>query len=201
MRVAIFGAGGHAKVVFEILEALGHLVVGFVDVAGGAATLLGAPVVRDPAALSFEGAIVAIGDNRIRKRVFEEVRAAGYALVNAVHPSAILSPRSTLGAGVVVVAGAIVNVDAVVGDNVILNTGCTVDHDGRIESHSHIAPGTHLGGDVQVGEGAFVGLGGRVLPGVRIGAWATCGAGAVVLRDVPARVTVVGVPARVLGDR
>ncbi|WP_262422983.1 acyltransferase [Brevundimonas denitrificans] len=42
----------------------------------------------------------------------------------------------------------------------------------------------------------LIGLGARVLPGVRIGAWAVVGAGAVVMKDVADGQTVAGVPAR-----
>jgi acetyltransferase-like isoleucine patch superfamily enzyme len=48
--------------------------------------------------------------------------------------------------------------------------------------------------------GARVGGAAILLPGVEIGEDAFVGAGAIVLRDVPARTVVVGQPARVLRD-
>jgi carbonic anhydrase/acetyltransferase-like protein (isoleucine patch superfamily) len=47
-------------------------------------------------------------------------------------------------------------------------------------------------------EGIFLGIGSSVIPGRRIGAWTTVGAGAAVIHDLPAQVTAVGVPAHVL---
>lgn len=54
---------------------------------------------------------------------------------------------------------------------------------------------------VRIDDGADVGMGAMVLPGITVGANAIVGAGAVVTRDVPARATAAGVPARVIGWR
>jgi serine O-acetyltransferase len=56
------------------------------------------------------------------------------------------------------------------------------------------APGAPiLGGHIEVGAGA------KILGGVKIGDHAVIGANAVVVRDVPPRATVVGIPAKVIG--
>jgi acetyltransferase-like isoleucine patch superfamily enzyme len=77
-----------------------------------------------------------------------------------------------------------------------VNTGATVDHDCTLESFCHLAPGVHLCGGVCVGEGALLAVGSSAVPNVRIGAWATIGAGAVVVEDLPNEVVAVGLPAK-----
>lgn len=194
MRVAIYGAGGHAKVVWDILVAAGHQPIGFVDNHPTRDTLLDLPVVTDPAALAYDGLVIAIGNNQVRKTIFESL--AGETFVNAIHPTATLSRYVKLGRGVMVAAGVVVNIDTTIGDNTILNTGATIDHDTTLGPHAHVAPGCHLAGNVTVGEGAFLGIGTCAIPGIEVGAWATCGAGSVLIRPVPPGAKVLGVPAR-----
>lgn len=207
MQIVIIGAGGHGKVVLDILRAAGqHDPVGFVDSspnrAGG--TIGGLPIFGPANALlklrqqGIRGAIVAIGDCRARLQYAALLRAQGFELVNAIHPTASVSPTATLGRNVVVAAQAAVCTDARIEDSVILNTACVVDHECEIGPGAHVCPGAHLAGRVRVGAGAWIGIGANVIQCLSIGEHATVGAGAVVIRDVPEHSTVVGVPARVI---
>ncbi len=208
MDVIILGAGGHGKVVFDILRrANTHRAIGFLD---ADTSLLGVRVSGLPVlgsvnllprlrAQKVKGAIVAIGDNRARRSYARLVEEAGLQLISAIHPNASVSPTATIGRNVVIAAGAVVCPDARIADSVILNTACVVDHECEIGDAVHICPAAALAGRVHVEPGAFVGLGARVIQCVRIGENAVVGAGAVVLRDVPADTTVVGVPAKAIG--
>jgi sugar O-acyltransferase (sialic acid O-acetyltransferase NeuD family) len=202
MKILIVGGGGHARVVADILLAMDSMEpVGFVtgDVPAGSPGPLGLKVLGgddDVPRIPHDGLVVAVGENGIRRRLFERFAAQGETLVNAVHPSAILAPDVVLGRGCVVCPGAIVNTGTVIGDNVILNSGCVVEHECAIADHVHVGPGAKLAGAVRVGEAAFIGLGAAVVPGVAVGRASVVGAGSVVLRDVEPEVTVVGVPAR-----
>lgn len=204
-RIIILGAGGHGLVVADILlrtrDADGTVIpLGYLDEDESllGKSLLGLPVLGKPAELDtmpHDAVIIAIGNNRIRARIFGEVKERGERLAIAQHPSAVIAPDVQIGPGTMICAGAIVNPGAVVGVNTILNTGCTVDHHNEIGDHVHIAPGVHLGGRVIVGEGALVGIGATVMPGRTIGPWATVGAGACVTSDIPPGLIALGVPA------
>jgi sugar O-acyltransferase (sialic acid O-acetyltransferase NeuD family) len=206
LRILILGAGGHGRVVLDILLAeRKYAVAGFLDnqrelhgrrvdglvVLGGIDEL--AEIAREQ---GVHGVIVAIGDNGTRRGLARQAEQAGLELVNAIHPSAAMARSAMIGRNVVVAAGVVVCAHCQIGDSVILNTGCIIDHQTMIGEGAHVCPGVRIAGRVTVEPGAFLGIGATVIPKVVIGCEAVVGAGAVVIDNVPPMATVVGVPAR-----
>lgn len=205
--VVIIGGGGHAKVIIESLRAAGETVAAIVDADPTPREVLGVPVVGDDLILpklkeqGLSRLFVAIGDNRLREKLGGKARELGFALVNAIHPSAVISPSAKLGEGVAVMAGAVINAGARIEDLAIVNTGAVVDHDCRLGAACHLGPASALAGGVSIGPRTFLGVGARAIPGVTIGADTIVGAGGVVVRDLPDAVLAMGVPAKIKGDR
>lgn len=203
-RLAILGASGHGKVVADTAECCGWKTIEFFDDAWPALIRNGVwEVVGDTAALlavlhDYDGVVVAIGNNRVRHTKLDQLQAMGAMLVTLQHPDSTLSRYATLGDGSVMFAGAVVNADVQVGRGAILNTGCSVDHDCFLGACVHVSPGARLAGGVSVQDLSWVGIGASVRQFVSIGSQVMIGAGAVVVNDVPDRVTVAGVPARIL---
>lgn len=201
--VLIVGAGGHGKVVADILLLSGVNLLGFLDDDPQAtgSERLGLPVlgrIDEYACHAPDGLVLGIGSNRVRQAIVQRLgQEASHLWLNAIHPRAIVAESAILGKGVVIAAQAVVNPDTILGDHVIINTSSSVDHDCRINDFAHIAPGSHLAGGVIVEEGASLGIGTSVIPGVRIGQWAIVGAGSLVLHDVPSSATAYGVPAKI----
>ncbi len=200
--VSVLGAGGHGRVVASALRASGHHVGGFYDddprlwgrLVDGVA-VLGPIIGVDRSAAP--RAVIAIGDNATRQRIEASL---DLEWVTVQHPASWVAPEATVGSGTVLCAGAIVQPGAAVAGHVILNTNTVVDHDARVDDYAHISA-AHLGAGSVAERGVLLGLGSVVLPDVRIGAWATVGAGAVVVSDVHSGDTVVGIPARPIQNR
>ena len=204
------GAGGHARVVLEILELSGgYEVRGLLDTDRDLIghTVHHIPVVANDSMIEtlaadgvrhFFVGVGSVGDCGPRKRLYERAVAAGLQPVDAIHPRAVISPTARIGRGATIMAEAVVNSYAILSENVIVNTAAVVEHDCVIHRHVHIASRAVLASGVRVGEAAHIGAGAVIRQGITIGEGAVVGAGAVVVKDVPPRVTVVGVPAREL---
>lgn len=209
MQVIGLGAGGHAKVVIEILRLIeGYELLGLLDPKQElwGTDVLGVPVLGDDDLLpelydqgvryAFIG-LGTVGDTQPRRRLYEKACRQGFQIVQAIHSQAVIAPSVEIGHGPTIMAGAVINTAATLGDNVIVNTGAIVEHDCVIGSHVHIATGARLASTVHASEGAHIGLGASIRQCIHIGRNAIVGAGAVVVDDVPDSVVVMGAPARI----
>lgn len=206
-ELVIVGTGGMGREAAAWVADCGRRddLLGFLDddPALRGTEVAGLPVLGGTAWLEAQSGVevvVAIGTPSARSNVADRLEAAGVPLATIVHPSAILGPRVAIEAGAIVCPGAMLSCDVSLGRAAIVNYGAMVGHDGVLGDACFIAPGVHIAGNVTVGGRAEVGIGASVLQGVTIGRSAVVGAGAVVLRDVPDGVTVVGVPARPIGE-
>lgn len=193
----LYGAGGHAKVIIDILNAMNIEVSGVIDDSPAVREFMGIDVLKGWRK-GCTPVIISIGNNGVRRQIAERLTAAGVDFGLAVHPSAIVSPHAVVGEGSVVMQGSILQSCCKVGRHCIVNTGASIDHDCAIGDYAHIAPHATLCGNVNVGEGTWIGAGSVVIPGVRIGRWSVVGAGSVVCRDIPDGVVAYGSPCRVV---
>ena len=202
-KVLIIGAGGHAKVVVDILlEQKKYEVVGFVD-RDSEKEYRGIKVIGQDEELSLfykngiRKVFVALGSNKIRKKLQIECKNIGFDIINIISSRATISPTVKLGNGIVIMDGAIVHADAVVKDGCIINTNASVDHDCCIDEYTHIAPGTAISGYTAVGRECFIGTGCSIIDGITIGDHVTVGAGGVVVKDIIDSGIAVGIPAKI----
>ncbi len=201
----LIGYSGHAFVAYDILEASGKKVSGYCDVEEKPYNpfqlpFLGSETTPAASSLLMEADFfIAVGDNRIRKKVYELFAFKQRFPVNAIHPSAVISKHARIDDhAVMIAAGACINPLAEINTGAICNTGSVIEHECKVGAFAHIGPGTVLCGNVTVGEGSFIGAGAVVKQGVHIGKNVMVGAGAVIIKDIADGETVVGNPARML---
>lgn len=206
--VVLIGAGPHAAVVAEAVQALGRYeLVGLTDPDATLGPVLGLPLLGGDDVLvalrerDVNAAVISVGDNALRQQLAAKARALGFALPPIIHPQAFIAPSARIEDGAIIMARAVVGTKTVVRELAIVNTGAIVDHDGIVGTAAHIAPGCAIAGSVTIGERALVGVGSAVRPGVTIGRDAVVAAGSAVVDPVPDGARVGGVPARALDGR
>lgn len=203
-KLLILGASLFAEDVADFVVAHDlHDVAGFVegiDRDRCEETVSGLPVhwIDDVATFAeSHRAVCAVGSPK-RERFIAQAAALGLRFTTVVHPTAVLPQSATLGEGSIVGAGVIVAAKTTIGAHVILNRGSLVGHHTQIGDYVTISPGANIAGRIKIGHNSYIGMGAIVLDGLTIGNGVIVGAGAVVTKDVPDRVQVVGIPARVV---
>jgi sugar O-acyltransferase (sialic acid O-acetyltransferase NeuD family) len=206
-EIFIYGAGGQARVVIDLIEKSGeYRIVGLVDDhAVPGAEVLGYSVLGGEQKLGellksgVSLAVVAIGDNLIRRAKAEQLARLGFISSLFVHPFSSVGRESSIGAGSVVFHGAVIDPCVQIGAGVIVNFNAGIGHNSFIGDFAHLSVGVNCGAHVVVGENAFVCMGATIISNVKIGKNALIGAGSVVTKDVPDNTKVLGFPARKLG--
>jgi sugar O-acyltransferase (sialic acid O-acetyltransferase NeuD family) len=195
-QIYLYGAGGHAKVIIDILECCGEMVTGIFD-DDPDKTIWNFPNLKFPGPFKFSSdkLILSIGNNLTRKKIAMQIEAEYYT---AIHPTAVVSSYASIAEGSVVMGNALINADTIIGKHNIINSHASIDHDCVLENFVHISPNATLCGNVFVGEGAHIGTGAIIIPGKKIGANTIIGAGTVIITDIPDNVTAVGNPARII---
>jgi sugar O-acyltransferase (sialic acid O-acetyltransferase NeuD family) len=120
---------------------------------------------------SFNGLVVAIGNNHIRKELLNKFLDLNYPVVSLIHPRAYVSERATIGRGSLIMAGAVVGAHASLGIGCILNPNSVCDHDCNMANFSHLGVGCVMAGTTSMEEGAWLRAGVGISYGTVVPAW------------------------------
>ena len=178
--INIYGKGDHAKVVSSSIRLQKFKFYDDAD--------------YDPSSRGLW--VIGIGNNKIRKRIAEEVLKSKQ-FISTLSANAICHSSSIIGEGTQVMAGVVIQMGTVVGSHSVINTAASIDHDCTLGKYSFIGPNATLCGGVTIGECSFIGAGAVILPYVKIGKNCMIGAGSVVTKNMPDNVTAYGNPAKI----
>ena len=197
-ELIVIGYSGHSYGCIEVAIMQGFLIVGYHDIL---------EKVSNPYHLNYLGhedtidsnnnPFIAIGDNSIRRKIYEKLRSNNIFLNTIlIHSNTTISKSSLIEEQTFISAGVIINPQVKIGIGCIINTGAIIEHDCSIGKFSHIAPGAVLAGNVSIGSECFIGANAVIKQRVKVGDNVIIGAGAVVLKDVNSNTTFVGNPAK-----
>lgn len=210
-KIIIIGAGGHSKVVADIiLNQEKYEIVGLIDNTVGVKNgFFNLKVLGSQSELhhliqknQIYGGVVAIGDNYIRSTIVKKIKqeVSNFKFINCIHPKSTIASDVTMGEGNVIMAGATINSSTELGSHCIINTNSSIDHDNKISDFSSIAPNSACGGNVTIGEFSAIGIGASVKHNIAIGFNCIIGANSFVDINTKSNAIYYGISAKYIRD-
>ncbi|RYH55641.1 MAG: acetyltransferase [Alcaligenaceae bacterium] len=199
-RLLIIGAGGHGRAVAEAVllahsslkpPAIDYIITAFLDDAAASGQRVWEWPVWGPTSMiadcvgQVDAVLIAIGNNALRSRLHEAVRASGMTLATVIHPDASVSPRAEISKGCALMAGSVVGPDARLGEGCIVNSGAVVDHDCVVEAFGHLGVNASMSGSSILGTGAWMQAGSTLGYGVQVPAGTVLAAGLTIQSQPP----------------
>lgn len=208
MKSLIIGAGTYAEVYLAYLQEADVEVIGFVDdnPKYEGQSVRGVPVLGKISDLEtlrekyqLEAAYCPLGNNKLRVNFLKMAKGLGYKIPNYIHPSVIISPNVTIGEGVYILLGTTIMPHTTIKDYVMISMGVHLAHHVVLEEGVFLSTGCNFGASITAHKYAYCGISSTIMTGLHeLGEDCLIGAGAVVIKDVPDRAVMAGVPAKVL---
>lgn len=204
LNLILVGGGGHCKSTIETIESQpeSFQIKGILDSNIGE-TVSGYSVIGSDELipqLTKENAFVitvgSIKSTKIREKIVTNIKACNgnFPIIKA--STSIVSKRSVIGEGTVILHNATVNADVVIGEQCIINTAANIEHDCKLGDFVHISTGAMINGGCQIGNRCFVGSNSTITQSVTICDDVIIGAGSVVINNITEPGTYVGNPCR-----
>lgn len=208
MKSVIIGAGTYGEVYLSYLQEAGVEIVGFLDddAKFKDKSIRGVPVIGAVSMLktlrstnNVEAVYCPLGNNVLRVKFLSMAKKLGYATPNYIHPNVCISPHVKIGEGVYILLGTTIMPYTEIDNYVMISMGVHLAHHSVLEEGVFLSTGCNFGASIHARKYAYCGISSTIMTGVHeLGEDCLIGAGAVVIKDVPERAVVAGVPAKVL---
>lgn len=142
--------------------------------------------------------VVAVGASKVREKIVGNLKSANpnVKFGTVIDPTVEISDLVTIGEGTIICAHSIITVNISIGSHTIINLDCTVGHDAVLQDFVTLYPSVNISGLTDIGHAVELGTGVQIIQGKTVGDYSIVGAGAVIVKDIPARCTAVGSPAK-----
>ncbi|MBT89715.1 MAG: hypothetical protein CMN79_04410 [Spirochaetales bacterium] len=206
-NIIIFGCGGHAKSVANILfETKKYKIIAFVGKDIKTKKLLGIETLEEAKffnkKLKYQNFVIGIGNITQREKCYKKIKKhfpkAIFPTIN--HPNTSISENVKIGIGTVIMSNVVVNISSEIGKFCILNTSSTIDHDCKLEDYVSIAPNVSIAGSCTIGRRSFIGVGSSIIHNIQIGKSVVVGAGSCVVKNLLIKNTYAGSPAKKINN-
>ena len=204
-KIIIIGAGGFGREVQWLIERINQKektwdLIGYIDDKIEEGTIInGLPILGNLQYLINTeekiAVICAIGTSETRRKIINRLKDnSNIEYPNLIDPSVLMADTVYLGKGAIICAGSILTVNIEIEDFVIINLDCTIGHDAKLSGFVTLYPSVNISGNVLIGEKTELGTGTQIRQGIKVMNNSIVGAGAVVVRDIPAKCTALGSP-------
>ena len=211
MKSVIIGAGTYGEVYLAYLQEAGIEIVGFLDDNPRYINqkVCGIPVLGKLdflACLKDEYDVKAVycplGNNKLRVEILNRALGLGYEVPNFIHSTVDISPNVEIGKGVYILLGTHIMPYTKIKNFVMISMGVNVAHHSILHEGTFLSTGVNFGASIIAHKYAYIGISSTIMTGVHeLGENCLIGAGAVVIKDVPTKAVMAGIPAKVLKYR
>jgi sugar O-acyltransferase (sialic acid O-acetyltransferase NeuD family) len=136
-----------------------------------------------------------VGNPQIRFQIAARFVSLRELFPSLIHPTSFVSESATIENGTYISAQTVISSKSQIGFGAFVNYGAKIGHDAFLDEFCVVAPNATVAGWCHIGTRVMIGANATLLPGIKVGKDAILGAGAVALRDVGQKTTVVGNPA------
>ena len=197
LKIIIIGAGGFGKEALSLVSDCNKVkkefnVIGFVDddIELQKKIINDLPVLGDIDWLissndSSIGCIIAVGEPKIRKEIFEEIRHRNFKFPKIIHPLSHISKFTSIEDGTIVQAGAKISCNIKLGKFAYVNFNSVIGHDCILNNFVTLSPNCTVNGENIIQEGVFFGSGAVTRHQLKIGKWCHIGACSVIAKNIP----------------
>jgi len=203
----VIGTGGHSRAVISLIKKQKNYIIhGLIEISSkvnlqervlNCAVIGGLEDIEDLLKDKSYSYFIAVGDNLIRKKIFDYLTQNQANLPNLYDPYCYVDKDIQLGNGNIFLHHSFVGPSVSLGSNNIFNTGSVMEHDSTIESHCHLAPNSVVCGNSRIAELCLIGANSTIIEKISICSNVCIGAGSTVVKSIEKSFsTYVGSPAK-----